>query len=157
MKIRIVAIGRTNKGFVNEGFEEYLNRLKRYIKIEFVVIHDVKNSKNLSPELLMAKEEELIISFLGDSTEFILLDENGAEYTSVEFSQFLQSKMISGAKELTFLIGGAFGVSEKVKKRAVSKIALSKFTFSHQMVRMILAEQIYRAMTILKGEPYHHQ
>lgn len=157
VKIKIVVVGKTDKNFISQGVDEYLKRLKRYINLEMIVLPDVKNSKNLTPELLMSKEEELILSSLGNSSEVVLLDENGAEYTSIEFSQFLQSKMLGGLKEFIFVIGGAYGVTEKVKKRANNQLALSRLTFSHQMVRLVMVEQVYRAMTILRGEPYHHK
>ena len=157
MKITILAIGKTNKGFVNQGIEEYLKRLKRYIKTEFNIIPDVKNSKNLTSDQLINKEEDLLLNALKTVSDVILLDEKGKERTSVELSQLLQSKMLSGTKELVFVVGGAYGVSEKVKRRASEKMAMSKLTFSHQMIRLIAVEQIYRAMTILKGDPYHHE
>ncbi|PKP36905.1 MAG: 23S rRNA (pseudouridine(1915)-N(3))-methyltransferase RlmH [Bacteroidetes bacterium HGW-Bacteroidetes-15] len=157
MKITILVVGKTDKGYVCQGVDEYLKRLKRYIKTELVVLADVKNSKNLSVEQLIIKEEGLITAYLGNSSDIILLDENGSEYTSMEFSQFIQSKMLSGIKELVFVVGGAYGVSAQVKKKAQTHMALSRLTFSHQMVRLVLVEQIYRAMTILRGEPYHHQ
>jgi 23S rRNA (pseudouridine1915-N3)-methyltransferase len=157
LKITIVVIGKTVNGFVSQGIEEYMKRLKRYIKTEFIVLPDVKNSKSLSIDQLIVKEEELLLGAVGNQSDVYLLDEHGVEYSSVELSQFVQGKMISGIKELTFVVGGAFGVSSRVKQRAQGMIALSRLTFSHQMVRLIMVEQIYRAMTIIKGEPYHHQ
>jgi 23S rRNA (pseudouridine1915-N3)-methyltransferase len=157
LKITVIVIGKTVNGFISQGIDEYMKRLKRYIKTEFVVLPDIKNSKNLSIDQLMIKEEELLLDAIGSQSDIFLLDEQGLEYSSVELSQFIQGKMISGSKELTFIIGGAYGVTKKVKQRAMGMIALSRLTFSHQMVRLILAEQIYRAMTIIKGEPYHHQ
>lgn len=157
MRIKIVAVGKTDKGFISQGVDEYLKRLKRYVKIDLVILPDVKNSKSLTPVQLMIKEEDLILSSLGNSTEVVLLDENGAECSSIELSQFLQSKMLGGHKELVFIVGGAYGVTDRIKKRANVQLALSRLTFSHQMVRLVLVEQVYRAMTILKGEPYHHQ
>jgi 23S rRNA (pseudouridine1915-N3)-methyltransferase len=157
VKITIVVIGKTVNGFVSQGVDEYLKRLKHYIKTEVIVLADIKNSKSLSVEQLMQKEEELLLNFLGNQPEVFLLDEQGVEYTSVELSAVLQSKMISGAKELIFVIGGAYGVTAKVKQRANGMVALSRLTFSHQMVRLVLVEQVYRAMTIIRGEPYHHQ
>lgn len=157
MKVTIVVIGKTNKGFINQGVEEYLKRLKRYIKVEMEVLPDVKNSKNLSIEQLVSKEQEILLNYLQNQSEVILLDEKGEEYTSLELSHLIESKMVGGTKELIFVIGGAYGVSEMVKKRAITQLALSKLTFSHQMVRLIFVEQLYRAMTIIRGEPYHHQ
>lgn len=156
MKITILAIGKTDKNFVGQGIDEYLKRLKRYIKVDVQIIPDVRNSKNLSPQQLMQKEEELLINAFASGAHIILLDENGKECTSVELSNTIENKMISGLKELIFVIGGAYGVTPTVKQQVHEIMALSQLTFSHQMIRLILAEQIYRAMTILKGEPYHH-
>ena len=157
VKITILAIGKTNKGFIDQGIEEYLKRLKRYIKIDFNIVPDVKNSKNLPLEQLVNKEEELLLNVLKTASDVILLDEKGKECTSVELSQLLQAKMLSGSKELIFVVGGAYGVSDEIKRRINEKMSMSKLTFSHQMIRLIVVEQIYRAMTILKGDPYHHE
>ena len=121
------------------------------------VIPDLKNSKNLSEEQQKEKEGELIIQQLTSSDELFLLDEQGIENSSVKFARFLEKKMLSGIKRLVFVIGGPYGFSATIYSRANGKLSLSKMTFSHQMVRLIFAEQFYRAMTILKGEPYHHQ
>jgi 23S rRNA (pseudouridine1915-N3)-methyltransferase len=120
-------------------------------------IPDIKNSKNLSEDQQKEKEGELILQQLSTSDELFLLDEQGMEVSSVEFARFLEKKMISGIKRLVFVIGGPYGFSGSVYSRAIGKVSLSKMTFSHQMVRLIFLEQLYRAMTILKGEPYHHQ
>jgi len=120
-------------------------------------IPDVKNSKNLSEDQQKEKEGELILQQISPSDELFLLDEQGMEVSSVEFARFLEKKMISGIKRLVFVIGGPYGFSGSVYSRAIGKISLSKMTFSHQMVRLIFLEQLYRAFTILKGEPYHHQ
>lgn len=157
MKITILVVGKTDNGFIYQGVEEYLKRLKRYVRIEVNVIQDIKNSKSLSIEQLIQKEEDSIVQAIGSSNEIILLDERGKEYTSVELSQMIESKMVSGTKDLVFLIGGAYGVSDTVKKRIKAQMAVSKMTYSHQMVRLILVEQLYRAMTIIRGEPYHHE
>ena len=157
MKISLIVIGKTNKGFVLDGLQEYLKRLKRYIRFELVVIPDVKQSKNLTPEQLIAKEEEVLLPHIADGANTYLLDETGKQFSSMELAQFIEVKMVHGAKELKLIVGGAYGVSNKVKSTVQGKISLSQLTFSHQMVRLILVEQIYRAMTILRGEPYHHQ
>jgi 23S rRNA (pseudouridine1915-N3)-methyltransferase len=120
-------------------------------------ISDIKNSKNLSEDQQKEKEGELILQQISTSDELFLLDEQGIEVSSVEFARFLEKKMISGIKRLVFVIGGPYGFSQNVYSRANGKVSLSKMTFSHQMVRLIFLEQLYRAMTILKGEPYHHQ
>ena len=139
------------------GEQEYLNRLKHYISIERIEIADIKNSKNLSIDQLKELEGKEILSKLSSGDQLILLDENGKLFSSIEFSEFLQKKFNQGGKSIVFVVGGAFGFSSDVYNKAISKISLSKMTFSHQMIRMIFFEQIYRSMTILKGEPYHHQ
>ncbi len=149
-------MGKTLKGFIGQGVDEYLKRLKRYLRVEMLVIPDVRSGKNFPIEQLMRKEEELILSSIANGSEVFLLDEQGREYTSVELASFVEEKMVSGTKELTLIIGGAYGVTQAVKLRVSGVIALSKLTFSHQMIRVILFEQLYRAMTIIRGEPYHH-
>lgn len=156
MKIKVIVVGKTLKGFIGEGVDEYLKRLKRYLRVEVLVIPDVKVGKSLPVEQLMKKEEELILSGIANGSEVFLLDEQGKGYTSVELASFVEEKMVAGTKEITLIIGGAYGVTQTVKSKANGVIALSKLTFSHQMIRVILFEQLYRAMTIIRGEPYHH-
>ncbi|HPF93785.1 MAG TPA: 23S rRNA (pseudouridine(1915)-N(3))-methyltransferase RlmH [Tenuifilaceae bacterium] len=156
MKISVVVVGKTVKGFVLQGVEEYLKRLKRYLKVDLVVIPDVKSGKSLPVDQLMRKEAEQILLAIGNCKDVFLLDEKGVEYTSEELATFIEGKMVAGAKEVVFIIGGAYGVTPEIKSRASGVIALSKLTFSHQMVRVVLLEQIYRSMTIIRGEPYHH-
>src|SRR5690606_15256477 len=131
--------------------------LKHYIKFEFVVLPDIKNSKNLSEAQQKEKEGELILAQLQPTDTLVLLDENGKQYTSLDFAQFLQKKMNSGLKNLVLVIGGPYGFSDAVYAKCSGKISLSKMTFSHQMVRLFLVEQLYRGFTILRNEPYHHQ
>jgi len=157
MKIFLLVIGKTDETYLQKGIDIFLKRIPHYISFEMKVIPDLKNSKNLSEELQKEKEGELIIQQLAPSDELILLDENGTETSSVEFARFLEKRMISGIKRLVFVIGGPYGFSATIYSRANGKLSLSKMTFSHQMVRLIFTEQLYRAMTILKGEPYHHQ
>jgi 23S rRNA (pseudouridine1915-N3)-methyltransferase len=157
MKIFLLVIGKTDETYLQKGIDIFLKRIPHYISFEMKVIPDLKNSKNLSEDLQKEKEGELIIQQLAPSDELILLDENGIETSSVEFARFLEKRMISGIKRLVFVIGGPYGFSATIYSRANGKLSLSKMTFSHQMVRLIFAEQLYRAMTILKGEPYHHQ
>jgi len=157
MKIFLLVIGKTDETYLQKGIDIFLKRIPHYISFEMKVIPDLKNSKNLSEDQQKEKEGELIIQQLAPSDELILLDENGTETSSVEFARFLEKRMISGIKRLVFVIGGPYGFSATVYSRANGKLSLSKMTFSHQMVRLIFAEQLYRAMTILKGEPYHHQ
>lgn len=157
MKIFLLVIGKTDETYLQNGIEIFLKRIPHYIAFEMKVLPDLKNSKNLSEDQQKEKEGELIIQQLAPADEIILLDENGIETSSVEFARFLEKKMISGIKRLVFVIGGPYGFSATLYSRANAKLSLSKMTFSHQMVRLIFAEQLYRAMTILKGEPYHHQ
>ncbi len=157
MKIKFICIGKTGKEFLLAGEQEYLNRLKHYIPIERIEIPDIKNAKSLSIDQIKELEGKEILSKVAVTEQIVLLDENGKNYSSVEFSDFLQQKFNQGGKGIAFVVGGAYGFSDEVYKQAVTKISLSKMTFSHQMIRMIFFEQIYRAMTILKGEPYHHQ
>lgn len=157
MKTCLLVIGKTDAAYVREGIGEYEKRLRRYIPYEMKVLPDVKNAKNMGESLQKEKEGEMILEQLQATDLVVLLDEKGCQYTSVEFSDFLAQKMLGGVKRLVFVIGGPYGFSEAVYRRANDKLSLSRMTFSHQMVRMIFAEQIYRAMTILKGEPYHHE
>jgi 23S rRNA (pseudouridine1915-N3)-methyltransferase len=137
--------------------DDYSKRLSMYINFSFEVINDIKNAKNLTEIQQKEKEGELILAKLKPTDHLILLDENGENFSSIGFSQFIQKKMNSGIKTLVLVIGGPYGFSESVYKKANGKIALSKMTFSHQMIRMIIVEQLYRAITILNNEPYHHQ
>lgn len=157
MKICLLVIGKTDATYIRQGIEEYEKRLKRYVPFEMKVLPDVKNVKSGGEHLQKEKEGELILEQLQPADVVVLLDEKGRQYTSVEFSAYLSQKMLGGIKRLVFVVGGPYGFSEAVYCRGNEKVSLSKMTFSHQMVRMIFAEQIYRAMTILKGEPYHHE
>jgi 23S rRNA (pseudouridine1915-N3)-methyltransferase len=157
MKISLVVIGKTDEAYLQKGLEIFTKRIPYYVPFEMKVIQDIKNTKNMSEEQQKDKEGELILQQILSSDELILLDENGLEASSVDFARFLEKKMLSGIKRLVFVIGGPYGFSGSVYSRAIGKISLSKMTFSHQMVRLIFAEQLYRAFTILKGEPYHHQ
>ncbi len=156
MKIKVICIGKTGKQFLLEGENEYLKRLTRYITFEKIEIPDIKNAKSLSFEQVKLTEGKEILSKIEPSDLLLLLDEKGKEYTSEKFADFLQYRFNQGGKAIVFVIGGAYGFSEEVYQRANDKMALSKMTFSHQMIRMLFFEQVYRAMTILKGEPYHH-
>jgi len=157
MKICLLVIGKTDEDYLQKGLGIFSKRIPHYVVFEMRIIPDVQNSKNLSEEQQKEKEGELILQQILSSDELFLLDELGMEATSVDFARFLEKKMLSGIKRLVFVIGGPYGFSANVYARATGKISLSKMTFSHQMVRLIFAEQLYRAFTILKGEPYHHQ
>lgn len=156
MKIVLLVIGKTDKDFVKNGIEEYKKRLVHYLPFEIKIIPDIKNTKNLSENQQKQKEGVLILEKIKSGDTLILLDEGGKEFSSVAFSKFIEQKMIGGTKNLVFTIGGPYGFSDEVYKKAQGKVSLSKMTFSHQMIRMIFTEQLYRSMTIIKGEPYHH-
>ena len=157
MKIKLLAIGKTDNKQLIQLIDEYQKRLKHYIKFELEIIPDIKNVKNLSEVQQKEKEGELILNKLQSTDQLLLLDDKGKEFTSIEFSKFLQKKMNSGIKQLVLVIGGPYGFSEAVYKKAQGKISLSKMTFSHQMIRLFIVEQLYRGFTILKNEPYHHE
>ncbi|WP_339697761.1 23S rRNA (pseudouridine(1915)-N(3))-methyltransferase RlmH [Algoriphagus aquimarinus] len=157
MTIKLIAIGKTDNKAIVELIEEYAKRLNFYIKFEVEIIPDLKNTKSLSEAIQKQKEGELILKKVIASDELILLDERGKSYSSVDFSSYIQKKMNSGLKQLIFVIGGPYGFSEEVYARANGKISISKMTFSHQMIRPFFIEQLYRAFTILRNEPYHHE
>lgn len=157
MKIKLLAIGKTDHKHLIQLIEEYQNRLKHYIKFEMETIPDIKNVKNLSEIQQKEKEGELILSKLQNTDQLVLLDDKGTHYTSVQFSEYLQKKMNAGIKQLVLVIGGPYGFSEAVYQKSSGKISLSKMTFSHQMIRLFIVEQLYRGFTILKNEPYHHE
>lgn len=157
MKLKFICIGKTGKDFLISGENEYLKRLQHYISVERIEIPDIKNAKKLSIDQIKEQEGKEILSKVSIGDQLILLDEEGRSFSSKEFSNFLQYKFNQGGKYIVFAIGGAYGFSDEVYKHCDSKISFSKMTFSHQMIRMIFFEQMYRAMTILKNEPYHHQ
>ncbi len=157
MNIKLLAIGKTDNKNLQALIDEYTKRLGFYIKFDLEVIADIKNVKNLSEAQQKQKEGEMILNKLTATDHLILLDENGKSFSSVGFADELQKKMNAGIKTLVFVIGGPYGFSDDVYKKANGKISLSAMTFSHQMVRLFVIEQIYRGFTILKNEPYHHQ
>jgi 23S rRNA (pseudouridine1915-N3)-methyltransferase len=157
MNIKLIVIGKTKSKFLIEGENEYVKRLKHYCKFSELIIPDVKNTGKLSKKELKEKEGNLILESIKNNEYVISLDDKGLALTSVDFAEFLNKKMVSSTNELVFVVGGAFGFSESVYKRANTKLSLSKMTFSHQMVRLIFKEQLYRAFTILKDEKYHHE
>jgi 23S rRNA (pseudouridine1915-N3)-methyltransferase len=156
MKIKLITIGKTDESYLKDGIDKYLKRLKHYVSFELIIINDVKVGKKTNVTLQKELEEKEILSKVDVNDYLILLDENGEEYNSVDFSKFLQKRMNSG-NDIVFVIGGPFGFSNRMYERANAKVGLSKLTFSHQMVRLFFVEQLYRAFTILKGEKYHHQ
>lgn len=157
MKISLILNGKTEESFLQEGIASYTERLKHYLPFEVQVIPALKNTKALSIEQQKQKEGEQTLKLIQASDKLILLDELGKEFDSMGFSKFLQQQMNTGIKHLVFVVGGPYGFSDAVYQRANGKIALSKMTFSHQMVRLFFVEQVYRGMTILRNEPYHHQ
>lgn len=157
MNIKLLVIGKTDNSNLQSLIDEYAKRLSFYIKLDLEIIQDIKNVKNLSQTQQKEKEGELILSKITATDHLILLDENGKSYSSIDFSSYLQKKMNSGIKTLVFVIGGPYGFSDLVYQKSQGKISLSLMTFSHQMVRLFIIEQLYRGFTILKNEPYHHQ
>jgi len=157
MKITLLTVGKTDIKWVKEGLEMYVSRLKHYINFELTEIPELKNVSALSKEQIKLKEGELILKHLKPADFLVLMDEKGKEFRSIQFASMLEEKLNRGGRDMVFVIGGAYGFSESVYSRADDKISLSKMTFSHQLVRTIFAEQLYRAFTIMKGEPYHHE
>lgn len=157
MRITLLTMGKTDRGWIREGLGMYVSRLGHYVQFQLTELPELKNAASLTQAQIKEKEGELLLAALKSSDEVILLDEHGKEYRSVEFASMLQERMTRSGRDMVFVIGGAYGFSDKVHTRADSRISLSKMTFSHQMVRAIFAEQLYRAFTILKGEPYHHE
>lgn len=149
-------MGKTSEEWLQQGVDKFLKRLGHYLPFETSVLPDIKNGGKLKPPLLKQMEGEVILKSLNRSDLVVLLDENGKNYTSREFSDFIGKQMLDGSRRLVFVIGGAWGFSEHIYQRADKKISLSRMTFSHQMVRLIFTEQLYRAMTILKNESYHN-
>ena len=157
MEISLIVIGKTNARYLQEGIDEYIKRLKHYIPYSITVLPDIKNTKKLTEEQQKEAEGKLMLDALKPGDFLVLLDERGKEFTSVAFADYLQRKMNAGLRRLVFVIGGPYGFSQSVYDRADEKISLSKMTFSHEMIRLFFTEQVYRAMTIQRGEPYHHQ
>ena len=157
MKTVLILVGKTVDKHLVALMEDYVERTKHYMTFDVEVIPDLKSTKNLSEEVQKEKEGELILKALQPGDHVVLLDEGGKEMRSIEFAQYLRHKMNTLSKRLVFVIGGPYGFSQKVYQAATEKMSLSRMTFSHQMVRMIFVEQLYRAMSILAGSPYHHE
>lgn len=157
MKITLLAVGKTDDKYLIEGIEKYLKRLKHYINFTLSVIPEIKNTKNLTERQQKTKEAELILKNISNTDVLVLLDEKGKKYTSLNFADYLNKQMIASVQHIIFVVGGPYGFDEAVYKRSNSSISLSDMTFSHQMVRLFFVEQLYRAFTILKNEPYHHE
>ncbi len=157
MRIVLLVVGKTTNTYLHTLILDYQNRLKHYVSFDIQVIPELKNTKHVSVEMQKEKEGEMLLKQLEDANEIILLDEKGKQFSSVEFSQQIDKAQVSGKKKIVFVIGGPYGFSEPVYQKATQKISLSKMTFSHQMIRLIFVEQLYRAFTILNNEPYHHE
>jgi len=156
MKITFLTVGKTEDAYLKEGIEKYVKRLKHYTRLEIIELPELKNTKALTPEQQKVKEAEMILKKIGVTDHVILLDENGMELTSKQFAGYINKKAVSSGVNLVFVVGGPYGFDEQVYQRANDKLSLSLMTFSHQMVRLFFTEQLYRAFTIIKGEPYHH-
>lgn len=156
MKIVFLVIGKTDESYLDTGILKYIKRLEHYVPFEMKIIPDIKNRKTLTEEQQKKAEGELILSNINIGDDLVLLDENGKTFSSVAFSQWIEKQMNIGSKRMVFVVGGPYGFSKEVYAKAKFKISLSEMTFSHQMIRLIFVEQLYRAFTIIKGEPYHH-
>lgn len=157
MKITLLTVGKTDIAWVREGLGMYVSRLRHYIPFELLEIPELKNVSALSRDQIKSREGELILKAVRPSDVVILLDEHGREFRSLEFARDLERRISLDGKDIVFVIGGAYGFSDEVYARAGAKLSLSKMTYSHQLVRTIFAEQLYRAFTIMRGEPYHHE
>ena len=157
MKITLLTVGKTEDAYLKDGIEKYLKRLKHYIKLEVNDLPELKNTKALSPEQQKSKEAEMLLKKTTNTDYVVLLDENGAELTSQQFADYINKKNIGSVQNLVFIVGGPYGFDQSIYQRANDNLSLSRMTFSHQMVRLFFTEQLYRAFTIIKGEPYHHQ
>ena len=157
MNYTLLVIGKTEEEWLQKGIDNYVGRLQHYLNFDLQVVSSLKNVKSLPDNVLKNKEGEQLLSKLHTSDFVVLLDDKGKQFTSVEFAGQVQSQLNSGFKRVVFIVGGAFGFSEEVYSRANSKLSLSKMTFSHQMIRLLFVEQLYRSMTILRGEKYHHE
>lgn len=157
MKITFLTVGKTEDAYLKEGIDKYVKRLKHYTKLDLVELNELKNTKALSPEQQKAKEAEMILKKITPLDHVVLMDEKGTELSSTQFAAYINKREISSSANLIFIIGGPYGFDSSVYQRANDKISLSRMTFSHQMVRLFFVEQLYRAYTIIKGEPYHHE
>ena len=157
MKIKVICVGKTNHNALRDWLPEYQKRLLHYIKLDWVELPELKNTKNLRESVQKEEEGKRVLKQLNPEDILVLLDEKGSQYTSKDFAVFLQKRMNAGTKNLVFVIGGPYGFSTELYERAQHKISLSSMTFSHQMVRIFVAEQLYRAFSILNNEPYHHE
>lgn len=156
MKITLIVIGKTDRSYLKDGCEIYMSRLGHYVTFRYVEIPDIKGASSLSREQIKEKEADLILKMIRPSDELVLLDERGRERSSEEWAHHLEERFSRDPRDMVFVIGGPYGFSKRIYDAAGSMISLSRMTFSHQMVRLIFLEQLYRAFTIMRGEPYHH-
>jgi 23S rRNA (pseudouridine1915-N3)-methyltransferase len=157
MKVSFLQFGKTRQDYISEGILIYAKRIKHYTDFEMVNLKEIKNSKSPDANNLKKQEAKEILKYISKDDFVVLLDEKGKEYSSIRFAEFINNKLITGCRKLVFVSGGAFGFSDEIYKIANEQLSLSKLTFSHHMVRLIFMEQLYRAFTIIKGEPYHHE
>ena len=157
MKIVFLTVGKTEDAYLKDGIDKYVKRLKHYTRLEILELAELKNTKALTPEQQKVKEAEMILKKVSPLDHVVLLDENGTEFSSKQFANYLDKKAISSTSTLIFVVGGPYGFDQTVYARANDKLSLSRMTFSHQMIRLLFTEQLYRAFTIIKGEPYHHE
>ncbi len=157
MKIVLAVVGKTTNGYLRQGIDEYTSRLSHYIPFSIEYIDDVKNTRNLSEQQQKTAEGKSILAMLDKGDYVVLLDEHGKEFSSVQFSKYIEKRMASGARRMVLVVGGPYGFSQDVYDRANELLSLSKMTFPHEMIRLIFTEQLYRAMTIINHEPYHHE
>ena len=157
MKITLLTVGKTEDAYIKEGIDKYLKRLKHYTKLEVIELTELKNTKALTSDQQKTKEAEMLLKKITSTDHVILLDEKGSEWSSSQFAVYLDKKAISSVQNLIFIVGGPYGFDQTIYQRANDKLSLSRMTFSHQMVRLFFVEQLYRAFTIIKGEPYHHE
>jgi 23S rRNA (pseudouridine1915-N3)-methyltransferase len=157
MKITLLTVGKTEDAYIKDGIDKFVKRLKHYTKLEIIDLPELKNTKALTQEQQKTREAELILKKLSVTDHVVLLDEKGLEFSSVQFADYLDKKAIGSVQSMVFIIGGPYGFDATVYQRANAQLALSRMTFSHQMVRLFFVEQLYRAYSIIKGEPYHHQ
>ncbi|MBQ6096665.1 MAG: 23S rRNA (pseudouridine(1915)-N(3))-methyltransferase RlmH [Bacteroidales bacterium] len=157
MNIKLIVVGKTDEKYLQQGIDVYVSRLKHYVNFEMVVIPALKDQKGASPDEVKVREASLLLRQLEKCDRVVLLDEHGEQHTSVDFAQYLQKQMNAGVRNLAFVVGGAFGFAPSVYAAASGKVSLSKMTFNHQMVRLFFVEQLYRAFTILRHEPYHNE
>lgn len=156
MNIKLIVVGKTDEDAIILICDKYFNRIKRYINFDFIIVKDIKNTKNISESIQKKAEGEKILNYVENTDILVLLDENGLSLSSRKFADFIAKQQIASVKNLVFIIGGPYGFSEEIYLKAKYKISLSNMTFSHQIIRMIFAEQLYRAFTIINNEAYHH-